>query len=156
MDSNQPAHIAGQPVEIRCIVGMLDYLKKITSEQIAPDTITLHPIRHSPEGTDSSFGIYSVLHNRNYEQPYIREDIIKLKLYHPIYNSILSMTGALIDALNQDAPSEYVDVYDDLILRGVRILDIACVHTGSVQSQFVDGEDRYNADFSIGIRYVDH
>jgi hypothetical protein len=112
--------------------------------------MSLHPVSHAPTGTDNSFGTYSLLKSRGYEQEYIHNDVLKLKLYHTNFEMVLTQAALLVEKLHPDN-AELVTALEGA---GLRVLDILCVNVASGQGAFVDGTERFNEDFSIVIQYV--
>jgi hypothetical protein len=154
MHDAQLAHIASSPAEIELLVNIIDHIKRVVGQHIPPDSITFHPVKYAPSGTDNTFAIYRVIKNTDYDQPYIKYDNMRFKIYHPIYETTLLMQSSLHASLNNENVSDNSELTDLAALSGVKLLEVVC-RVGEVgQSEFAEGDNRYNVDFDITLRYV--
>jgi hypothetical protein len=139
--------------EIELLAQLLQYIREVGSVDIEPDQFVLYPVKLAPVDTDYSFGTYSVVQVRDYYQPYIHVDSMRLRLYHKKYLNLLTASNKLTEALNPENPADNERLLSINTAAGVKIQDIVCRPIASNQTEFVGGDDSYYQDFDITIQY---
>lgn len=132
---------------------LLNELESVMNAVVTPDDISLHPGRWSPEGTDNTFGTFTVIPNRDYQQPYIHMDAVNLTIYHTNYGTLMALSEALL-GLNQEGPHA-LDFYEALRAAKVYTQELVIRTSGATHNSFIESTEYHALHFDILFQYTE-